>query len=215
MISEKTTRLSLVVVSFMSVLFSCNIASHKNFTAYRQKPITESSVKLKIKGIFFRKPYREHHDQSPPIYFYLLSDGSLIQENAEGSSRGDEFKFWNDPEYYLTNFKLPKFGTEGHYFIKDSIITMQFYETNPGGFIAYNTIELVGKIKNDTTVSLIKGNCDWCASSWLRYNGNGTADFSNVEYVLHKTDIFPDTTDIWFKRKRWYKKKVWNADSGK
>lgn len=214
MISEKAIRLSLVA-GFIGIMFSCNIASHKNFTSYRQKPIAENSAKLNINGVFFRKPYREHHDNSPPVYFYLFSDGSLVQVDGEGTSSVTDFKFWNDPDYYLKNLRRPKFGTIGHYFVRDSIITMQFYETNPGAFIAYNTIELVGKIKSDTTISLKQGNCNWCASSWLGYPENGTVIFNDLEYVLHKTDIFPDTTNMWFKRKHWYKRKVWNAESEK
>jgi hypothetical protein len=196
-------------LGLLCAMVSCGITSHKNFTAYKQKPIDETSAKFKIDGIYFVKPYK-FYKHSPPIYFYLFPDGSLIQVHGAGTSHVVESEFWDDPENYLKNLRL-KFGTSGHYFVRDSVITIQFFQKNPQTFISYNSLELVGKIRNDTTISIERGNCKWCANSWLGYNRDGTINFDNMEYGFHKTGVFPDTSIMWFKDKKWYKDEVWNT----
>jgi len=159
------------------------------------------------------KPYREIK-YNPPTFFYLFLDGSLIHVIGEGSSLISDGDFWLSPGEYLKKFLSLRMGRPGHYFIRDSTITLQVFEINPGAVFQENTLELRGLIKNDSTIKLTRGICNWCTNSWLRYNKGGQVDFDNLEYKFYKTNVRSDSS-IWFKEKKWYKKKVWNRNENK
>jgi hypothetical protein len=201
--------LSIVGLSLGFLLNSCNMISQKHFNAYKKEPFDLNSAQLRIDGIYFMKPCRDYVDHEPPHFFFFFSDGSLAESTGSGISIVPDVHFWDNPDKYLKGLHL-KFGYKGHYFVRGKEIFMQFFDINPGAFFAVNALELRGTIVNDSSIVLTKGYCEWCLGTYLNYNKDGTVEFDQVEYRFYKTNIRPDSLDMWFKKKKWYKRNVWN-----
>jgi len=196
------------ILTTLVLLNSCNQVSHKNFTAYKKSPFDSNSAPLKIDGIYFMKPYR-NVEHAPPHFFFLFSDGSLTPALGSGISTIPDNQFWNDPKKFMNHLNT-RFGNDGQYFVRGKEIVMQLFEINPGAFFAINSLELHGTVKNDSSIVLTNGICNWCPNTFLNYKEGGTVDFDSVEYRYYKTKIRPDSSNIWFKKKKWYKMDVWN-----
>jgi Bacterial toxin 23 len=72
-------RLSIIGLLLGLLLNSCNLVSHKHFTAYKKEPFNSASAQLRIDGIYFMKPCRNYVDHEPPHFFFFFSDGSLAE----------------------------------------------------------------------------------------------------------------------------------------
>ncbi|MBI1767428.1 MAG: hypothetical protein HYR67_03525 [Bacteroidetes bacterium] len=154
------------------------------------------------------KPFRDVAHE-PPHFFFLFFDGSIAPGLGSGISVVSDIHFWENPDKYLKRLNL-RFDYKGHYFVRSKEISMQIFEINPGSFYAINTLELRGTVVNDSSIILTKGYCEWCPGTYLNYGKDGTVKFDQLEYKFYKTKVRPDSSDIWFKKKSWYKKGVWN-----
>ncbi|MBX2894033.1 MAG: hypothetical protein KF763_01230 [Cyclobacteriaceae bacterium] len=197
----------LIVVVITVIFFSCSLTNRRNFNTYKSKPFDEAKSYQNIEGIYFRKS-ESRNPIGLPTFFYLFRDGSA--ECAWGSKLNmvPEKDFWLKPDLYLQNLNMSTISSAGHFYVRDSIVTIQVFKfMNPGGLFPTESIGLCGYIVNDSTFRLIETICDDEYKNKL--TSGEKLPFKEQEYRLFQTTIKPDSSKIWFKRKRWYKKYVW------
>jgi hypothetical protein len=70
-----------------------------------------------------------------------------------------------------------------------------------------NTSELIGLIKNDSTILINEELCDWCNTLDPKYHkSGGKYVYANpLEYNFYKASFKPDSSFAWFRTKKWYK----------
>lgn len=205
-----TLKLSgFVLLVFITI--SCNLETHKNFTAYKNIPIDSNSSSIRINGVYFLKNYTNQSYAPTPIIF-LYRDGSAYVCRCNGlSSNKSDPDFWNNPEEYMSGLRVNAFSESGHYWVRGEDFYLQTFSVDPGAIFSTNTIEHQGFIKNDSTIVLTKSICSWCYPSNPEFDNNGVADLGQIEYRFYRTTVKADSSKMWFKNRRWYMKYVWNS----
>jgi hypothetical protein len=200
------TKIVLLVSIACIVLTSCSLINHKNFYAHKHVPFGMTTPSLKTYGIYF--PANFGSKSYLPNLFFLNQDGSVESTLRNEVSRIDSDKFWQEPDEYLKKLEMSSIVSSGHFYADNGILTIQTFEmVNPGGFYTTTSVELCGYIINDSTFRLIETVCDIEYKNKLK--SGVELPFKEQEYRLFKTAIKPDSSKIWFKRKKWYQKEVW------
>lgn len=194
----------------MLLLFSCTASIRTDFKVFKQQPLAIGLRNQPINGVFFLKNPVATRYCDPPFAFFLFADGSFSGFTGIGRSVIAEENFWQKPDLYLQSMKMST-GGEGHYTVtEDKSIIIETLALNPGNLVTpQRIIRFEGQLLNDSTISIHKGFCSWCAG--YTYPENGVLMFDNFQYKFYKTQVRPDSASdwFWFKRKRWYKKSVW------
>lgn len=188
------------------VLTSCSLINHKNFYAHKHAPFGMTTPSLKTHGIYF--PINFDPKSYLPTLFFLNEDGSVESTSRNDVSKIDNYKFWQEPNEYLNKLDKSSIVSSGHFYADNGIITIQTFEmVNPSGFYTTTSVELCGYIINDSTFRLIETVCDVEYKNKLK--SGVKLPFKEQEFRLFKTVIKPDSSKIWFKKKKWYQKEVW------
>ena len=75
-----------------------------------------------------------------------------------------------------------------------------------GGIPQLGVNRFEGIIGRDSTIQLITQICKWCPDKIRDYPKNGVRSIETYKYRFYQTDNKPDTSNLWIKRTRWYKK---------
>ena len=178
-------------MSIILCLTSCLFNLTKDFYVYKLPVVEqEKEIPLKLDGVYLC-------NQKHGSVFYLFADGSC------------KWAGWGAYCCPLTGEPVPIENIEqgwpfssrqahwGHYaIIGDSIIIQDFTKNNQE-IVNHWIIEFKGKILNDTTFELY---------TWYSYWGKDSLEFGTQIYNYYPTEIKPDSSDIWFNNKKWFKK---------
>jgi len=188
------------LVFFIASLSSCyhywhftNIKEHNN-----------SRINFKTDGVYFAEN-RKNKSHISFRYLFFYTDGSVYcGEGATEFIKWDwdkkKFDSLNDENYnyYKNSYGMPWLDF-GAYIIKDSIIKIQRFITSDKGFFSRDIINTFFVIKDTSTILLNYEECKFCEEPYKKkwYN-------PPIEYNFHKyTKV--DSSQAWFKKKRWYK----------
>ncbi len=201
---------SITFLSLVALLFftnACNLYRHNNFNAYKYKPLLSLKDEAKTAGIYFVTNYSTKGYFESPTFFYLYKDGSVWGSNTVGLSTVPEQDFWKTPRAYLDKMNFNTAENSGHFLIRENKIQIEVFAISPGDFFTKNTIKFEGQLKNDSTILLTKEICNWCIHHVREYPKTGIKDIKE-EYKFYSTSIKPDSSKIWFKNTKWYKRGV-------
>src|SRR5687768_13508 len=97
----------------------------------------------------------------------------------------------------------------GYYAIRSDTIKIQFFIYQDQYWMRRNSLELIGMIKNDTTIELRRSSCHWCDKFYnITLPKSNSIDFEPpIEYRFVKDEQKPDSSRIWFRKKKWYLKR--------
>jgi hypothetical protein len=109
-----------------------------------------------------------------------------------------------------------KYGLWGHFVVRNDSIYIQYFYEDHNNFRKRNIIEQIGLVGGTSEVSIILERCDWCKGKYLQYENSSLIKYSPPrQYLRIETDFKPDSSYVWFKRKKWYKKSVWRNEKNK
>ncbi|GIL21544.1 MAG: hypothetical protein BroJett042_00570 [Bacteroidota bacterium] len=199
-------------ILILIIINSC-VSIHENFSLFESSPSINGKSELKIHGIYIRDEAERTNQYN---YLYLFEDGSvLFGSNLIASTDKD---FFLDERHKLIETKGYESANgyfndnlAGHFTLKGDSIFIQYFITQYQQFILRNSIDVFGVITKDSNIVLIRKECSWCNKKY--YQGGGS-DINKkydppIAYRFYETSTKPDSSRIWFKRKRWYKKNVW------
>lgn len=190
----------LFIVCLILLFFSCGIGPIKweGFTNYRT-PVSNDKSPLKVDGVYVEitnvLPKRVDFRDA----YYIYSNGKCLPYSFNKN-------FWNNPKKelleeskYLKN--LEYINTFGEYKITNDTINFQVFGSNNNEIFSKWIIEEKAIITSDTTFTIV---------SWYSYLGD---DFLKEErkFQLFRTKIKPDSSNFFYKNKKWYLKKVHNS----
>lgn len=201
-------KLFLALIFTMNLFDSC-VNSRKGFVIYQEKAHKNGTSKVSLNGIFF---FRSVTENAPLASFYLYQDGSIFLDINTWMINNESSRFWLNPEEYLERVKKgPLEDNVGHYQIINDRIHIQFFHRNDSYWVKRNTIDIYGLIRTDSTILLYQENCNWCGDFFLKYENRSQIIYDPpIEYHFYQTKSKPDSTVMWFKKKKWYQRKVWN-----
>jgi len=196
------------IIYFLIVLLtSCNILNHSRFSYYKQFPETKSV--FKTNGVYYK--FEEFHtvhgdDRYYASLYYFYKDGSIINTSLQMENSTDKDILSKLTGDFNKRNELA-YRTGGAYLISGDTLKTQIFEgTGQRGLYADNVVEynyLVDK-KSDSII-LISSFCDWCEKSRRK---NMAMDIGIERYSFLPSVVKPDSSKIWYKKAKWYRKEV-------
>ena len=182
----KITSLNIIIgITF----FSCISFKHqkKAFTAYSQKLVNKS---IKTNGVYVQK------DSFYNDAFYFYKNG-LVKSSIIHS------EFWKNPAEKVTDVDdIYMFSSKeywGHYVFKSDTLIIQLLNTAGGHLPRRRLIEYKAIINDDSTFTYF---------SMRGFQGRTRILDPKIKYGFFPTNIKPDSTNIWFYDKEWYKENL-------
>jgi len=185
----------VVIVIILIQLYSCKYIYNdtRNFNVYK-KPISQSQniISLKTNGVYISE------DGGGALFLYQNGQVKLLKPFFSQARKG----IWLDPLDVLKGINLYwNFNTKefwGSFIINDNEIIFQNFNENNILKERY-LFEQRGRILNDSTIVIF--------SDYVYNTGDSLL---NTECLLkfYPTSIKPDSTNIWFVNKKWYRKNL-------
>jgi hypothetical protein len=208
----------MIVILMVALVTSC-VSIHRHFTLYKEKPFLSKNDIIDLSGVFIGKVEKLKNHYS---VMYLYHDGSMIINTyVLKTVRGEEF--WNNvPQYLAKELNQlqavpPNWNRlTGHFIIRGDSIHIEYFITQDQYWLKRNSIENFGILKNDSLIVLVSKKCEWCHKSYYQGGSeflDGPYDPPKV-YQFYYASYKPDSSKIWFKRKRWYKIGLRSRDKG-
>lgn len=205
----------IIIVITLTFLHSCffRIPNKKHFTYYAKNNI--SPVGIQLEGFYFmvREAHINYphldHTNDPKYYikvFFFYKDGTF----KSGGNRSYNLIPTREFITELIGYMEEDPDEWGAYVIEEDSIKAQYFVTKSVGIANTDIIEMVGYIKNDTTIVIEKELCNWCDNQFSDFK-KGVRIFNPPrEYHFQPFEIKPDSSKAWFKKKKWYKKGLRN-----
>lgn len=142
------------------------------------------------------------------VYKNLGNNSSLLKMNGFYACK---------PNVKNCNFSIGYFYKDGTCYINDGYgiyqivkdtIRFQYFIHDNQNFITDFPIEKIGKILNDSTISLYQNYCSDCANMYSNYDKNGISKYKSYEIIFLKSAYKPDSSLAFFKKKKWFVKAV-------
>jgi hypothetical protein len=190
----------LFIVCLTFLFFSCGIGPVKweGFTNYKF-PICDDKLPIKIDGIYVEVKDTLSKNIGIRNVFFLYENGKCYNYSINRD-------FWMNPNKVLLNSKktlsnLNYHKDLGEYKIVNDTINFQTFGENNNEVYSKWIVEDKAIITSDTTFTIV---------SWYSYLGD---DFLKEErkFQLFRTKIKPDSSNFFYKKKKWYLKKVHNS----
>jgi len=185
----------VVIVIILIQLYSCKYIYNdtRSFNVYK-KPISQSQniISLKTNGVYISE------DGGGALFLYQNGQVKLLKPFFSQARKG----IWLDPLDVLKGINLYwNFNTKefwGSFIINDNEIIFQNFNENNILKERY-LFEQRGRILNDSTIVIFSD-----------YVYNTDDSLLNTECLLkfYPTSIKPDSTNIWFVNKKWYRKNL-------
>ncbi|TCN52473.1 hypothetical protein D0809_00050 [Flavobacterium circumlabens] len=187
----------MLILLFIS---SCGIGPVKweGFSNYEKPVRFEKSVKLKTNGVYVVDSVNGYINSKECYYLY---NNGLCLPNSQDKN------FWKNPKYYLDEEynRMVKYQEKykikpdvfGQYSISNDTICFQVFGANNNEFFRRWVIEDKGIIVNDSTIKLF--------SSYSYLRKIELLDKPKT-LLFYKMEIKPDSTKLFYKNKKWYKK---------
>jgi hypothetical protein len=204
-------RIILYLLMLVS-LTTCSDLVGRRMKAHTQMPFETKASPVPLKGIYFKVDPKDGHHCRPPWAFFLYADGSVSASiTSETSKQVADQDFWTNPEKFVrTMADWNQMSTnDGHYFIRNNSFTMELTDIMPSTPFR-NFIRFEGGISSDSTIYINSKTDTWCEGGPSKNKFN----FERVYYKIYRTDVRPDSADMWFKEASWYKRDVWSAHAG-
>jgi hypothetical protein len=199
-----------VKLKFAIIFFLCGcVSNHQNFNVYKAEPF-RSGDQFPLNGFYFLKDFSPTKYWDRPHGIYFFADGSLCAYTTNEISTIPESEFWSYPEEYLRTLDFVRnAGEPGHFTVKNDTLIIEFI-TWRGGFPQQGSNRFEGIMGNDSTFILNRQICRWCPIRIDGFRDNGVRSMRDIQYRFYPTDIRPDSSRLWIKKTRWYRKRVWN-----
>lgn len=197
----------IFLLILIAVFNSCVTVNHKRFTYYKLPP--KIPLSFNTNGVYYR--FEEFHaenddDRYWANLFFFYSDGTFTSTalTMENSSDKDIISKISG-EFYRKIEKAEV--TDGAYLINDdSLKTQMFIGTQQRSLYNLNIIEEVFLInRKNNSIKLISTFCEWCSTGEKK---NLAADITREEYKFLPLTNKPDSSKLWFKKAKWYKKEI-------
>jgi hypothetical protein len=181
----------LVFLELCSCTFIFNDKS--NFTLFKEPVIKNfDGIPLKTNGIYI--------SEDGGAAFYLYKNGQV--KILKPFFRQESKEFWIDPLDIINSVKLNwEFDSKeywGNFLINEDEIVLQNFNRN-NIFRERYLFEKRGRILNDSTIVIF--------SNYI-YNTGDSLLKTECLLKFYPTIIKPDSTNIWFVNKKWYRKNL-------
>ncbi len=196
------------LISFLIILStSCNILNHSRFSYHEQ--FAETQTAFKTNGVYYK--FEEYHsvygdDRYYASLFYFYKDGSIINTSLTIKNSGDKDILPKLTSEFNKRIELA-YRTGGAYIISgDTLKTQMFESTGQRGMYSENVVEyrFIFNKKSDS-IRLISSFCEWCSKDRKK---KMAMEIPEERYNFLPLTIKPDSSKIWFKRTKWYRKEV-------
>jgi hypothetical protein len=170
------------------------VNSHRSFKLLRYPPLSQDNVNLKLNGIYIRDEAEVTNQYN---FLCLFQDGTMFF--GSDLIMGMNNFFWKDPQKYfeqnatINAFTNQNYDLAGHFSVDGDSIRIQYFTTLYQQMISRKLVNFRGVFLDDSSIIL----------------GKDELTTSQSVYRFCKVNTKPDSSKIWFKRKRWYQKDVW------
>jgi len=190
-----TNLFRFVIILVFLVSCSCTFIFNdkSNFTLFKEPVIKNfDGIPLKTNGIYI--------SEDGGAAFYLYKNGQV--KILKPFFRQESKEFWIDPLDIINSVKLNwEFDSKeywGNFLINEDEIVLQNFNRN-NIFRERYLFEKRGRILNDSTIVI---------SSNYIYNTGDSLLKTECLLKFYPTSIKPDSTNIWFVNKKWYRKNL-------
>ena len=195
------------IIYFLIVLFtSCGIANHSRFTYYKQVLKIEE---FRTDGVYYR--FSEFHggngdDRYFAGLYFFYKDGTVISNSVKMKNSLDKdvaSKMTNDM-YHAVEVAQ---NSGGAYIVKEDSLKIQIFGgTQQRTLYSLDILEFLFFVnKYNSSIKFVSSFCNWCPKNG---NNDSLVLIPNPEYNFLPLTNKPDSSKLWFKKTKWYKKEV-------
>ena len=198
---RKLIYLFVLIIGFNS----CGTVNHNRFSYYKLSPKIKES--FATNGVYYR--FEEFHgvnddDRYWAHLYFFYRDGTLISTTLSMKSSTDKDVISKLSGEFNKNVERAV-GNDGAYIINgDSLKTQMFISTQQRKLYNLDIIEDVFLInKENNSIKLISIFCQWCSKDEMKIFAS---DIASEEYKYLPLIAKPDSSKLWFRKTKWYKK---------